>query len=166
MISHVELVRQSDRIVKLIDDAEKLFDEDDEMRSHMAKYICVLCSGFLENAVYHIYTEYVRSQTPSEPVRLFLSETLRKILNPNSDKLRSIAKQFCSSWETDLKDYIQIDDRATAINYIIKERHRIAHGQDSDITLARVRNYHTKALQVVKFIESQCEAELGIGTDT
>jgi hypothetical protein len=157
MIINEELRKQSEKIIKLIEDAEATFDEDDEMRSHIAKYVCILCSGFLENAVHIIYTEYVKKETVSPSIISFATITLNKIQNPNSDKFRDIAKSFKTEWEPVLNTFLQAEERSTALNYIIRDRHKIAHGKDSDITLTRIKEYHNKTVEVVKYLENQCD---------
>lgn len=157
MINNEELRKQSEKIIKLIENAEATFDEDDEMRSHIAKYVCILCSGFLENAVHSIYTEYVKKETVSPSIISFATITLNKIQNPNSEKFRAIAKSFKAEWEPVLSTFLQAEERSTALNYIIRDRHKIAHGQDSDITLTRIKEYHNKTVEVVKYLENQCD---------
>lgn len=157
MIYNEELKQQSEKIINLIATAELTFDEGDELRSHMAKYICILCSGFLENAIHAIYTDYVKKETTSITVISFATIILNKIQNPNSEKIRAIAKNFKLEWETGLNLFLQQEERNTALNYIIKDRHRIAHGKDSDITLSRIREYHNKAVEIIEFLETQCE---------
>ena len=156
MIRNEELNKQSDKILKLIETAENHFEEDDEMRSHLAKYVCILCSGFLENAVHVLYTDYVKAETTSNPVISFSTIAINKIQNPNSEKFRDLAKSFNPEWEEPLKNYMQTDDRASAINYIMKDRHKIAHGKDSDITLMRIKEHHLKTVDIIKYIETQC----------
>jgi len=158
MIENLELKKQSEKILGLIATALELFDEDDEMRSHLAKYICILCSGFLENSVSTLYLDFVKDETKSLPVRTYLSVALKGINNPNSEKLRAVAKNFKPQWETELNEFMQKEDRSTSVNYIIKDRHKIAHGQDSEITLARIKEHHLKSLEVISFIEKQCKA--------
>lgn len=156
MIHNLALRRESDKILKLIEKAEETFEVEDEMRSHMAKYICILCSGFLENAIHYIYSDYIRSETASVPIISYSSISINKVQNPNSEKFREIAKSFNPDWEVELREYLQDEERSTAINYIIRDRHKIAHGKDSDITLARIKEYHLKTVEVAKFVESQC----------
>lgn len=156
MIHHEELRKESEKILSLIEIAEATFEEDDEMRSHLAKYICILCSGFLENAIHYIYSDYVKNETSSATVISYTTLTINRIQNPNSEKFREIAKSFNVDWETPLRDFLQSEERSTAINYIIRDRHKIAHGKDSDITLTRIREYHNKTVDVIKFVEAQC----------
>jgi hypothetical protein len=157
MIHSEELRKQSEKIISLIEIAEATFDEGDEMRSHIAKYVCILCSGFLENAIHHIYSDYVKSQTTIPSLISFATISLNKIQNPNSERFRTIAKCFKPEWEPLLSAFLQDDERSAALNYIITDRHKIAHGKDSDITLTRIREYHIKTVEVVKYLESQCE---------
>jgi hypothetical protein len=49
------------------------------------------------------------------------------------------------------------DGRRDAINSIIANRHQIAHGETSRITLLRLKDYFSKAVQVLEFIEDQCK---------
>lgn len=156
MIHNLALRRESEKILKLIEKAEETFEVEDEMRSHLAKYICILCSGFLENAIHYIYSDYIRSETASVPIISYSSISINKVQNPNSEKFREIAKSFNPDWEVGLREYLQDEERSAAVNYIIRDRHKIAHGKDSDITLARIKEYHLKTVEVVKFVESQC----------
>ena len=156
MIYNTELKKESEKILKLIKDSEDSFDEGDEMRSHLAKYICILCSGFLENAVHYVYSDYVRKETKNSSIISFSTITLNKVQNPNSDKFKEIAKSFNLEWEPKVNIFLQQEERSTALNYIIRDRHKIAHGKDSDITLKRIKEYHNKTVEIVKFIEEQC----------
>jgi hypothetical protein len=38
----------------------------------------------------------------------------------------------------------------------MKNRHKIAHGEKSDISYHQLRGYLDKAVEVVEFIEKQC----------
>lgn len=156
MIRNLELKRQSDRILSLIDDAERLLADEEEMQAHLAKYICILCSGFLENVVKVLYSEHIKSITQEQSIISYIISNLNSINNPNTDRLRGIAKSFNPVWEIELNAFMVIDSRSTIINYIMRERHSIAHGKDSEITLLRIREYHLKSLEVAEFIENQC----------
>lgn len=156
MIHNEILKKQSDKIISLIDKAEASFEEDDELRSHLAKYICILCSGFLENVTHHTYSSYVKTQTGSASLISFSTVVLSKIQNPNAEKLREIARNFNPEWGELLNAFLQDEERSAAINYIMRDRHKIAHGKDSDITLKRIREYHNKSVEVVEYLERQC----------
>lgn len=84
---------------------------------------------------------------------------LKKVQNPDSERLRNIAKLFNPDWDPPLKEFLIAEERSSAINYIIRDRHKIAHGGDSDITLLSIKTHFDKAVEVMSFIEDQLSAE-------
>lgn len=157
MIHNLYLQKESEKILKLILISEKSFEEDDEMKSHLAKYICILCSGFIENAIHNIYIDYVQKEIKNDNIISYFNKSINRINTPLSDKLKEIAKSFNIDWEIEMKAFLHAEERSTSLNYIIRERNNIAHGKDSDITLIRIREYHIKTLEIIGFIERQCE---------
>jgi hypothetical protein len=47
--------------------------------------------------------------------------------------------------------------RKEAIDSIMANRHAIAHGRDSGITVVRVVSYLDKCVEIIEFIEAQCK---------
>ncbi len=153
MFNNSELNNQYSKIDSLISQAKQL-EPDDEMRSHLTKYICVLCSGFIENSVYHTFRDIAESSCHPSVVLTYAKSQLYKIQNANSEKIRALAKSFNPDWHDIIRDYLQEENRGAAINYILKDRHNIAHGRDSDITISALEGYLNKTVEVIKFIES------------
>lgn len=153
MFDNIELNKEYDRIKALILKAKE-FEPDDELRSHLAKYICVLCSGFIENSIYHTFSDIAKKSCPPSVVLNYTKAQLYKIQNANSEKIRNLAKTFNSDWGEPLKEFLQQDDRSSAINYILKNRHNIAHGRDSDITITKLETYLQKTIEVIRYIET------------
>lgn len=110
MVRNIELIRQADQIYALISESERKFEVDDELRSHIAKYVCILCSGFLENAVYHIFYDWVCSKVPHEYIESYVGNMLNKIQNPNSEKLRDVVKLFNPDWDPPLREFLQAEE--------------------------------------------------------
>ncbi len=127
------------------------------MRSHWAKYLCILSAGFLENAIEEVYGDFVRVAA-SKPVADYATSVLSRIQNPNATRFIEVARSFRQDWGVALEAYVNQDGRREAINSIMKNRHEIAHGKYSGITIAQIRDYFDKAVEVVEFIEHQCRA--------
>jgi hypothetical protein len=132
--------------------------EQVEMRAHWARYICVLASGFLENAIKEVYSCYARS-CGSAAIGDFVELQLDKIQNPKSSRFVEVARSFKKSWAAELSEFLNEEGRKEAIDAIMANRHQIAHGKDSGISLARVSEYVDKSIQVIEFIESQCDGK-------
>lgn len=126
------------------------------MLSHWARYLCVLTSGFLENAIIEIYGDFV--DNAPKPVANYARSQLSKIRNPNEQKFYEIAFSFNPSWAEDLRTFTDDSGRKDAIDSIINVRHQVAHGRDTNITIARLQEYYRRAVEVVDFIEDQCDS--------
>ena len=149
------LSSQHQKLIWLISEADKFGVDQIELRAHWARYLCVLASGCLKNALRDIYGRYVRSR--SDPaIANYVERALNRIQNPKATRFVETASAFNKEWEESLGDFLELDGKKEAIDAIISNRHRIAHGQDSTITLAQVRDYLAKSEEVVEFIEGQC----------
>ncbi len=152
-----ELKKQYDSIKLLIDSAQESTYGDIQLQGHWGRYLCILASGFLENAISEIYVEVVKSAAAPHVVK-YTSKTLDKIQNPKAKRFIDTASQFKSEWGEELEKFLKEDpSRKSAIDSIMTNRHQIAHGKSCNISVHRVREYLEKSVEVIKFIEGQCK---------
>ncbi|SRR6266436_4188588 len=149
------LSTQHQRLCWLISEANNFGAEQLELRAHWARYLCVLSSGFLENALREVYAHYARSCS-SRTVADYVESKLRLIQNPKAGRFLDTAISFNKDWRQGLEAALEADGKGAAIDAIMSNRHLIAHGKDSDITLARLGDYLAKGVKVIEFIETQC----------
>jgi len=151
-----ELRKQYKSIKRLIDSTQKSTNDDLELQGHWGRYLCVLVSGFLENAISAVYIDFVESASAPH-VTQYTVNVLNRINNPKSRKFIETARQFKKEWGEDLEQFF-IDDesRKYAIDSIMTNRHNIAHGKQSSISVHQVREYLEKGVEVVTFLENQC----------
>jgi hypothetical protein len=128
---------------------------DLELQSHWAKYLCVRVAGCLENAVFEIYSDVI-SRMASPRVAKFATSRLEKVQNPKADKFLEIARAFDSKWADELEAFLAGEGRKEAVDSIMANRHLIAHGDNSGITIARLRGFFDKSVEVLEYIEIQC----------
>ncbi len=148
------LARQQQKIEDLINKTDNATNRDLSLQSEWAKYLCIVCAGFLENALQELYSEFA-DVAASEPVARFVKRELSFIQNPKSDRFIEIAKSFKEEWAKDLNDFMDKNGGNSAINSIMSNRHNIAHGKDSTITLSLLKDYFQRALKVIEHIEKQ-----------
>lgn len=149
------LVSEKQRLDWLIKEASNFQGDQLELQAHWARYLCVLAAGFLENALSDVYSRYAKASANAQ-VSNYVEAMLVKIQNPKSSKFLDTARAFDRSWEESLATFIEVGGRKDAIDAIMANRHLIAHGKDSVISLARVKEYFKKSIEVVEFIETQC----------
>jgi len=151
----ITLLAQRQRLMWLISEADKFEADQMELRAHWARYLCVLSSGFLENALKDIYGRYVRARC-DPAIANYVERTLSQVRNPKSSKFVETAKSFNQEWEWELEDLLNSDGNREALDAIISNRNLIAHGQNSNITLAQIKTYVAKCERVIELIEQQC----------
>jgi len=151
-----ELSRRYHVIDDLFKKTKVAVGDNIEMQSHWAKYLCILSAGFLETALSEIYIEFSKTAA-SEPVANYTLTSLSKIQNPNMSKFIEVAASFKKKWGSDLELFVSDEGRKEAIDSIMANRHKIAHGKDSRITVAGLRRYLEKSIEVIDYSENQCK---------
>ncbi len=151
-----EISRQIQQLNSLIARANQASAGDIEMQAHWAKYICVLSAGLLENALVELYTDYARSAA-SESVAAYVRASISKTQNPKTSKYVETASTFKKEWGEELSKFADEEGRREALDSIMSNRHLIAHGKRSDISMVRVKEYLRKSIELIEFVEEQCK---------
>ena len=128
---------------------------DDTMQVHWGRYMCVMAAGFMESALQTIYTDYVASSANGN-VANFTSERIRRIRNPNAETFINTARSFNSAWGDNLREFMNGNQRRDALQAIMNNRHNVAHGRPSTISVEQISAYLPKCVEIIDFIENQC----------
>ena len=131
--------------------AKTLEGVDPEVKSDLARYLCVLVSGFVETAVAELAIEHCRSRS-QRTVLSFSTSHLDRIQNLNAERLTQLVRSFDSRWATDLTTYLE-GPRKEALDSVIGLRNQIAHGQSVGLSLGRITQYFDKIDEIVIFVE-------------
>jgi hypothetical protein len=151
-----ELSRQIQRLSDLFKKA-RTYSSDLELQAHWARYLCVLSAGLLENAVPELYSAFAAKKA-SPAIARYVSRSLDRVRTPKSGRFIEIAGQFNEAWQIELDAFLDQHGRREAIDAIVNNRHLIAHGGQSNITLVALEDYYKKTLTILDFIEGQCGA--------
>ena len=151
-------------MVREIDDQRKKLDamfersrdlpDDPEIKSHWAKYLCVLVCGFLENSVELCLCEYCKHRS-SPPIQNYVRSQLHYFQNPKMDEIIRLFGSFNSDWQTRLETECS-GELSDAVNSIVGNRHKIAHGGSVSLTIGGLQKYYHKALKVVELLQRIC----------
>lgn len=148
-----ELSGQLRKLETLMRRVEEACGQNEEMQAEWAKYLCVRSTGFLENGLREVFSTVVRAKS-DKAVERFAVGQLNRINNPKTKRFLEVTAAFKKSWRDELKDFVERDGRGDAINSIMNNRHKIAHGEDSEITMVRLKEYLAKSVEVVSFLET------------
>jgi hypothetical protein len=133
------------------------FSVEPELQSHWARYLCILVSGFLETSVRAIYSEYAKNKAAPYIVN-YVEGRLGDFQNAKMEKILQLTRLFSREWESNLRDATE-GNLKDAVDSIVINRHKIAHGEDVGISYVRIKEYYQAAIKVVELIEKQCNGE-------
>jgi hypothetical protein len=147
---------QIQRLQSLIKRSTEATKENIELQGDWAKYLCVLTAGLLENSIKQIYSDFA-NRTVATPLANFVSSNLSPIRSPRTQRFLEISSAFSMIWRGELENYFNDNGRGEAIDSIMRHRHLIAHGQyrNSNISMVQLKEYFTKAIEIMEFIDSQ-----------
>lgn len=153
-MENFEVTRQIQRLHSLFSKATQASSDDISLQGHWARYLCVMVAGLVENGLKEIISEYLNSKT-HKPIANYATSYLTKFQNPKSEKILELVGLFKSEWRKELEIFLSNEGRKDAIDSIMNNRNQIAHGKDVGITVVNVKNYLSKIISVLEFIETQ-----------
>lgn len=125
--------------------------DNDETKSALSKYLCILVSGYIELNLKETILEY--AATKSNPtIQNYIEYTIKKMTNLKTSKLIDKLKQFNTDWGNQLEIEINPEQK-DAVDAIIANRNNIAHGKDVGISYSRISDYYKRTQEVIKIIE-------------
>ncbi len=130
-------------------------DNTPEAQAHNAKYLAVLVSGYLEQAIKELLLQYA-SEGARKQISKYIEETWPVSRNMNTENIKTILGQFNSHWSNEFIEWLDRKfDRKNDINSIVSWRNSIAHGQEfntNGVTLVSVRKAFSTVSELISFI--------------
>jgi len=128
--------------------------EEDEIKSHLAKYLCIQASGYLENVIKELVAEY-HTGTCSKSTANFVTLKVRHFTNINSAKLSEFLNSFNDEWENQFKAKVS-QQSLSSLSSIISQRNQIAHGDSnlSNLSYKTMVQYYTDLKEIVKILRT------------
>jgi hypothetical protein len=128
--------------------------DDPELLSDLARYFCVLVSGFLEQAVIELILEYVNLRCP-ESIQRHVAQRMRRFTTANATNLTQLLGSFDLDWQRDLEAYM-VDEYKDAVDSVVNLRHTVSHGRFTGVTMVSVERYYDRVKDVVNHIADLC----------
>jgi hypothetical protein len=128
--------------------------EDLETKADMARYLCVLMSGLLEQAVRHSYSSYAAAKSHANISR-YVERDLELFQNAKPAKLFELAGRFSAAWRADLEAFL-VDRVHDHVSSVVANKNLIAHGESVGVTYVRALEFYASVKEVVAFVERQC----------
>jgi hypothetical protein len=148
-----ELTQQQNVIEEAIRFGTSL-DSGSPERAMVARHVCVLAAGYLEDVVRVCLSEFAHRSRPKPELWNYIEASVDRFRNPEFDRILNITSLFNASWREKLS---RVDDSIkSAINSVVSNRHLIAHGRTSGISLAQMTGYFEMTKAFAKEYASIC----------
>lgn len=118
------------RIDRLIEQYADLPEEGD-IRSHWARYVCVLISGLLETAVEEMCSDYAGARG-HQSLAHFVGKSVSWNNQASVEVICKTLGRFRGEWHAWAYD-VMTDAERSAINSVVHLRHGIAHGRNNSV---------------------------------
>lgn len=132
-------------------------DSSPESQSHNAKYLAVLVSGYLEQAIKEILLDYA-SRGSRNQISRYIEKSWPRSKNMNDENIKVILGWFNSKWSEEFTVWLSKEEnRKGDINSIVEWRNNIAHGQEAKtngVTLVSVRTKFVTVRELVSLIDN------------
>jgi hypothetical protein len=126
------------------------FDPFHELAPHMAQYLCVRACGFIEFGIKLALTDYARGKSNDECASFIEAQIERHLPHPKPGILCDFVGGFDAKKRIDLEKFIANNEEAgSALGSLVANRHLIAHGRSSDVTVTRVKVWFESAVVIV-----------------
>jgi hypothetical protein len=148
MSSHITLHQISSRLDRVFETSKAI--DDDEIKAHYSRYLCVLTSGYLEESIKIIIRSYVSNKAHTN-VSNYVNLKTKDITNLNTERLVQFLNSFNSEWRLKFESILNDEEKA-AIESVIANRHQIAHGQNVGVSYVSVNAWYRNIKKVVEKI--------------
>jgi hypothetical protein len=126
-----------------------------ELQADFARYLCVLVSGFFENAIIALVLDFAQRRSSPE-VAAFVERELQHWTNPNTEKICGLLGSFSPEWRRQSEQFL-VDEKKESVNSLVALRHKIAHGESVGTSLSQIKAYYATIVKVVDFIAELLE---------
>jgi D-serine dehydratase len=130
---------------------EAAVQQDLIVRGHLERLAVIRLSGFVEKAVEHMIVGFFEENTAFRVLRIGKTRFAR-VSNLNPTKLENLVGDFDETWRAELSSFLEVDERRQSLGNLIGARHALAHGGQSAVSAALLRNYHEVAKSTVDFL--------------
>jgi hypothetical protein len=136
-------------ITSRLDNAFKTADAvtEDELRSHLSRYLCILTSGYVEESI-KIIIEHYASINSSPIITNYISVATKNITNLNSEKMEKLLNSFSSQWGKNFCNLLT-DKEKDALDSVVANRNNIAHGRNVGVSYVRVRDWYKSIKNII-----------------
>lgn len=125
-----------------------------EVQAHWARYTCIVMSGYIEDCVKELLSAYTIERSPTR-VFNYVSAQLKYFRTADTDNISALISKFDDAWLSSFTSFLT-EERKAAVNSVVGNRHRIAHGLDVGVTMNQLSQWYPKVNEVIDHLKHLC----------
>lgn len=149
ILSYRKSCQRIEFVIKKYSDAKY----DDYTKSQIANYTCILLSGFIETAIRDLISGHCENKA-TQRISNFVRSRLERFQNPDPQNIVTLLNSFDQAI-ADRLEGVWVGEIKDAIGSIVGNRHLIAHGRDTSLTLSRVSEWFQSSKKFIGFLENE-----------
>ena len=118
--------------------------------AYMAQLLCIQLSGILEAAIRESLATYATQRSAPEVAR-YAQNQIESFQNPNPEKILKLLRSFDAEWAASLETYWEGEIK-DSIGSIVGQRHLIAHGRATNVSLSRISDWKKSVVKFINFL--------------
>ena len=100
---------------------------EERLQEDLRRYLCLRCSGFLEQLTYEVLTDYLLRKSYT-PIGEWATSFFRHAPNLNLKAFASLLARFGESYSTAFEKFINHSGRRDLLTNLLDVRNTVAHG--------------------------------------
>jgi len=148
-----------------IDDAIKKAEEvggkDIRLGSMLSSYLVVFISGTYEDTIEELFIKRAGKSGDGEIKNLVESLIDKQFRNPKYDSIKTLMGYLRPDYKKQLETKIK-DKNIQALNSIVTNKNKVAHGEISNATIDDIKGWHRDAIKIFEVLENILRTEPGL----
>jgi hypothetical protein len=111
-------------------------------------------SGYIEDCVKELLSGYTNERSPTT-VFNYVSAQLKYFRTADTENIGDLVSKFDKAWLISFTAFLTAE-RRDAVNSVVGNRHRIAHGLDVGVTMSQLSQWYPRVNEVIDHLMGLC----------
>lgn len=137
---------------KLSNDIQLADQQDGEVQAHLAKFLCIRISGYIEVFLKERILTFVDNRRSHQIISEYIKNTIGDITNLRSSKIETILRSFSNKWADYYATNIT-EEQKLSLGSIYTARNSIAHGGNDSLSLLDIKRHFANIESALAIID-------------
>lgn len=126
-------------------------DQEGEIQSQLAKFLCIRIGGYIEVFIKERIQRFVDNRKSHQIISAYINNAIKDITNLNNNKIQIILASFSNEWAEYFNNNVT-NEMKSSLGSIYNVRNNIAHGGNDSLSLIEIKRHFANielALEII-----------------